>query len=258
MKGGKSLGLCLVLSAAVAVFAFGAAGEEATEEKRAEKKAAQEERQDRAKGQEKPPVDRHRGPGMHPPRTDRMNDWQGKEVRELVETVLMVRLSKELELTDEQTVLIVRRLKDAKEKAGDLSRERAEAMRALREAVRRGDSDKEIEECLDRLIEADRKLAGFRLEAYEQAGEGLSVPQRARLYVFVHEFEDHLRHMIAKAREQYSSMGRGRPEVRRRAQPDEVGEGHRERRQPPTGRRPAEPGEGDAKGARGKGESAKE
>jgi hypothetical protein len=41
-------------------------------------------------------------------RKDKPEAWKDQEIREMVTTVMMARMSRELELTDEQTVLMVR------------------------------------------------------------------------------------------------------------------------------------------------------
>ncbi len=57
------------------------------------------------------------------------------DIRSLVETVRMVKLSRELGLTDEQTVVLVRQYNEAKESGAKLQKERMELARELRELV---------------------------------------------------------------------------------------------------------------------------
>ena len=57
-----------------------------------------------------------------------------QDSRKLLEEVLMARLTHELALDEEQTVLMVRRLAEYRETMAALRRERAQLVRALREA----------------------------------------------------------------------------------------------------------------------------
>ncbi len=57
------------------------------------------------------------------------------EMEEMMETLMMVRLSKALDLTDEQTLTLFRRLGTYREELRGLQRERAELRRAMQQAL---------------------------------------------------------------------------------------------------------------------------
>ena len=67
------------------------------------------------------------------------------DIRSLVETVRMVKLSRELGLTDEQTVVLVRQYNEAKESGAKLQKERMELARELRELVGAKAPDADLE-----------------------------------------------------------------------------------------------------------------
>lgn len=137
------------------------------------------------------------GPGMGRPAHD---DWADRDVRELVGAVMMVRLSRRLGLDDEQTVLMMRRFDEFKEKEGRLKKERQEKMRALRAAVEGDAPAADVDAALEALEAHDRVLAQTKFELFEQAGAGLSAKQRAKLYVFMGEFENEMRSLVQQAR----------------------------------------------------------
>lgn len=129
---------------------------------------------------------------------DAMND---KEIREMVTTVMMVRMSRELELNDEQTVLMVRNFTTLRDDLTALSEERDTLIGKLRDAVKSSAPDAELQPLLDQLMVVDSKREQARREAYEKAGTNLSVTQRAKLYIFIQDFEGHLRRLVQRARE---------------------------------------------------------
>lgn len=125
------------------------------------------------------------------------------DVRTLVETVRMVRLSQELGLTDEQTVVLVRQYNEIKEETARMHRERQERTRELRELVASGASDEKIEATLAELVEIDKRVQMMRFDVFERAAPALTATQKAKLYMFMGDFERHMRLMIERARERF-------------------------------------------------------
>ena len=141
---------------------------------------------------------------------DRKGDWhdggkfdaaKDKEIREMVTTVMMVRMSRELELNDEQTVLMVRNFTALRDTLSTLSAQREASVNKLRDAVKNNAPDAEVQPVLDQLMSLDGKREQARREAYEKAGMNLSVMQKAKLYIFIQDFESHLRRLVMRARE---------------------------------------------------------
>jgi hypothetical protein len=129
--------------------------------------------------------------------------------RELLEQVMLARLSKELTLDDEQTVLLVRRFAEYKDEMRTLQRDRAGRLRALDEAVR-GNADADaVEEALEAVLASDARLTDLKSAAYASLGEGLTAWQRGRLYLFINEFEDDMRRLVQQARDRARMGGEG-------------------------------------------------
>ena len=142
------------------------------------------------------------------------------DIRSLVETVRMVKLSRELGLTDEQTVVLVRQYNEARENGGRVQRERHELMRELRALVSANAPDGEIEQKLGQLIAKDREAHALRLDAFEKASVPLAPAQQARLYLFMGDFDKRMRTLIETARRQLREQ---RGERAREANPRESG-----------------------------------
>lgn len=124
-----------------------------------------------------------------------------RDIRGLVESVMAARLAEELGLNDEQTVLMVRRFSEFKKEMNERKRHRAELLRELKLALQQGKPAPEIEERLDMLFRHDRESFEFKRSIYDRACEGLSLVQRAKMYVFLNQFEADMRQLIEKARE---------------------------------------------------------
>lgn len=137
-----------------------------------------------------------------------------QDSRKLLEEVLMARLTHELALDEEQTVLMVRRLAEYRETMAALRRERAQLVRALREAVRESNDEAGIEGKLAEIVAQDEKISAARSSFLDVEGLELTAWQRARLYLFVQDFEGDMRRLLKRAqeRQQGAHRGPGRPE----------------------------------------------
>ena len=127
------------------------------------------------------------------------------KTRELLEQVMMARISNELALDDAQTVLLVRRFSELREKVQQLRRQRAKLAGELREAVEKKTDEAAIEEKLGALLELDKAAMALKSEMTARAGEGLTPWQRAKLYLFMEDFDSDMRRLLMRAQE-----GRGR------------------------------------------------
>jgi len=132
----------------------------------------------------------------------------GRDTSELLEAVMAARLAKTLGLNDEQTVLMVRRFAEYKEETTRLKRRRNELLKELKGVVHSQAAEGDIDTALKGLVEHDAKLAKFKFDAFQKASEDLSVTQRAKLYVFLNDFETDMRRLIQRAREHRGRWGR--------------------------------------------------
>lgn len=134
-----------------------------------------------------------------------------EDVRELVESIRMAKLSREVGLTEEQTVLLMRRYHETRERIGRLTKTRFEQLKTLREAVAEGSSDDQIKLLLEQLRATDMDLMRVHQEAVAQASDGLTVTQQAKLYIFMNTFDHDMRRLVERVRRSRSGEGRSAP-----------------------------------------------
>lgn len=141
-------------------------------------------------------------PGLEPLAQELLGEnWEQCDIQQLVELVMMVRLSQELDLSEERTVVMVRRFQDFKERQKEVSVKRQQAAKDLKEAIKTQASDDVIKGKLDALMAMDNELVAMRKKAFEEVSSDLTTVQRAKLYVFLQEFEGQMRRLIEKARQ---------------------------------------------------------
>jgi hypothetical protein len=123
-----------------------------------------------------------------------------KDTRELVETLLMVRLARELGLEKEQTVTMVQRVSETREALQTQRKERQELLNALRNSVQAGEEAAVIQGNLEKVRQHDRAMVETRQRVFDELAQGLTPTQQARLYVFLEDFENQMRQMAQQAR----------------------------------------------------------
>lgn len=129
------------------------------------------------------------------------------ESRKLLEEVLMARLTRELALDEEQTVLMVRHLAEFRDKMAALRRERLTLARNLRQAVRESKDEEAIAKVLEEVVAHEAKAAEARREIIDFDGFELTTWQKAKLYLFIVDFESDMRRLLKQAQER--RFGRG-------------------------------------------------
>ncbi len=134
-------------------------------------------------------------------------DERATESRKLLEEVLMARLTRELALDEEQTVLMVRHLAEFRDKMAALRRERMVLSRNLRQAVREGKDEEAIAKVLEEVVAHEAKAAEARREIIDFDGFELTTWQKAKLYLFIVDFENDMRRLLKQAQER--RFGRG-------------------------------------------------
>lgn len=120
-------------------------------------------------------------------------------MRELFEQVMIARLSKDLEFSDEETVLLVRRFIEFRDAVQIRRRERERAVRALERAVAQEKTD-HIDKLLADVMAFDEQLASAKRRMYEHVSEGLAPEKKAKLYLWLRDFESDMRRLLQQAR----------------------------------------------------------
>jgi len=143
-------------------------------------------------------------------------DGNSNKAREMLEQVMIARLSNELKLNDDQSLVLMRRFNEAREEKQALNKERAEAMRDLRGLVEQQKDEATLKECLTRLHDLDAKLSSYKQRLQETMGADLNPWQKAKLALFLEQFEADVRQMLREARERrngppFGPMGMPQP-----------------------------------------------
>lgn len=147
----------------------------------------------------------HGGPGD--------GKWGGPG-SEFFAEVMMARLSRDLELSEEQTVLMVRRFTELRDQTRELRRKRMVQVRELDELLRKKEPNPErAATLLAEITQIDEQVYRERQRVLEAMSGELDEIKRARLYLFLDRFELDMRRMIGEARErQKGRPGGARPD----------------------------------------------
>lgn len=168
------------------------------------------------------------------------NSMAGKvDARELLEQVMMARLSKELALDEQQSITLVRRFADFREQMREWRIERSKALHELKETIRNAQDEAAVTAQLEALRERDARILQMRSELFEEVSSEFTPWQRAKLYIFLSEFENDMRRMVQKARDHRAGDGEengGRWDWRR-----DRGERMQEEKAPPPPEAPEKP-----------------
>lgn len=143
-----------------------------------------------------------RDPGVRgdaPERRPPLAEGPRGEPQELLEHMMLARMARELDLSDEQLVKIVRGLGDFRQRLHGLAQERAELMRNLRAAVNGEKTDTGA--TLDALLRLDERLYQVRTDMHNSLRGLLTPEQHARVYLFLAEFDGQMMGLLDRARE---------------------------------------------------------
>lgn len=154
-----------------------------------------------------PPLPEPPAPGPERPGKAKKKPSEDPAMRRMMEDMMIARLSQELGLSDEQTVLLVRKFNQFRSDAANLRKQRAELTRELKALVEKDKEDSAIEAKTQELGALDLKIAQARLDAFKESSAGLAPWQRAKLYIFASEFENEVRGLVQKARERRHMLG---------------------------------------------------
>jgi len=122
-----------------------------------------------------------------------------QELYDLIQSYMLIRIKKTLDLTDVQTLHLMKRIGVYKEKLPRLKFHKALLISQLRLRLSESASEVSIQENLTLLLENDQKTVETLRSMITEAGEELVATQRAKLYLFVGDFEQDIRRMAQHA-----------------------------------------------------------
>lgn len=137
------------------------------------------------------------------PFAEELKDMSESDARELVETYRLTRLTEILDLSEEQTVVMVRQFREFREERDALMKHRFQLLKELKEVMKTTKDSAQIEEKIAALSDAELKMSDLRRETFKKTGENLTSEQRAKLFIFMSEFEGDVRRMIYQIRQRH-------------------------------------------------------
>lgn len=118
-----------------------------------------------------------------------IQDREQKNIIELVDAWLVVRLKLELELTPEETVLLFAKVGTHKDQLHEMKWLIADARSELRNAILAEEDDSLIQGMLDDMLLREQAVVGLVKSFIGESQKSISIARSAQLFLFLGEFE---------------------------------------------------------------------
>lgn len=129
-------------------------------------------------------------------------DSEDSDLAALFDGLLMAQLSRALELSPEETIVLFRRVGTYKDQLKDLKWRVGASRAALRRALEQDTADAELERMLEALLLQEEAVAELVSLFVTEAQKDVSLAKSARLYLFVGDFEDYMARLFKRVRKQ--------------------------------------------------------
>lgn len=155
-----------------------------------------------------------------------------EDLAELIELVRAWRMTKEVGLSEEEALKMLRLGREMKQQSGQVAQQRKRVMLGLKKLLEDPNAEdetikRELQK-LDRLDERQRRIA----REYEQRmGAGLTVRQQAKMRLFKARFEGDMRRVIEYVRRQHAGAMRDGPRPGKQPPPEGPPRGPHQRKQ---------------------------
>jgi len=134
----------------------------------------------------------------------------GHELRQAMQRYFETRLRTEVMLTDEQMGEIVPLVQQIEASRVEATKERREAERSLRRALREGADDAELSAQLDRMDRAELEWRRLELDRRAELEEKLTARQRVQFRFFVDRFRRDMQRRVQRLRQERGTQREGR------------------------------------------------
>ncbi|MCX8065244.1 MAG: hypothetical protein N3G21_08750 [Candidatus Hydrogenedentes bacterium] len=124
--------------------------------------------------------------------------------REVLEQIFLARVASQLRLSDEQTVIFLKKFMEFQEQNKELVQQRKKLTDSLRNTFKEKSgaiNEGEIANLYDELVEIDRKIFNRKREFVEEVSQGLEIEKKVKLYLILSDFEEEMRKFLRKAYE---------------------------------------------------------
>jgi hypothetical protein len=150
-------------------------------------------------------------PGMRRGAMRQQRMDQNKDTRDMIEDLRIVRLTKELNLTDQQLAKFLPKMREGQAARQDFHQKRMGLVKDLNELLNGKASEKDLQARLSDLDKLENDFQARERDNRKALVSQLSVEQQARLVVFQENFEREMRELIRGFRQGGAQPGMGPP-----------------------------------------------
>ncbi len=126
-------------------------------------------------------------------------EMKDRNLHEMVEAILMLRLSQALDLSREQILALSERVGIYKDQLHEMKWQIGAARADLRDAVDSGEPDPVISQRLEDCLMQEEAIADLLRKVITESRKDLSAEQAAKFYLFVGDFENEMRELVRRA-----------------------------------------------------------
>lgn len=124
-----------------------------------------------------------------------------EEMRDMVRTLMMLQLAKVLELSPEETVLVLQRVSQYRDKLYQMKVQIAQERESLATLLDANAKDDMVATKLDDMLLQEEAIADLIRVLVTEAEKDIGLIKAAKLYLFVEDFEDRIRMMVFRAQQ---------------------------------------------------------
>ena len=136
-----------------------------------------------------------------------LREMRDRDLHELLQTILMVRLAQSVELTDEKVVEFSKRVGSFKDQLHEMKWQIAASRETLRDAVECKDPDAVIRQKLDDCLLQELAITDLLRKLVHESRKDLTDVQAAKFYLFLGDFEQEMRRLVERAFKSQAESG---------------------------------------------------
>ena len=128
-----------------------------------------------------------------------LREMRDRNLHELLQTILMVRLAQSVELTDEQILEFSKRVGSFKDQLHEMKWQIAASRETLRDAVQYKEPDAIVRRKLDDCLLQELAITDLLRKLVHESRKDLTDVQAAKFYLFLGDFEQEMRRLVERA-----------------------------------------------------------
>lgn len=136
-----------------------------------------------------------------------LREMRDRDLHELLQTILMVRLAQSVELTDEQILEFSKRVGTFKDQLHEMKWQIAASRESLRNSVEIKDPDAIVSRKLEDCLLQELAITDLLRKLVHESRKDLTEVQAAKFYLFLGDFEQEMRLLVDRAFKHEPSSG---------------------------------------------------